>query len=87
MARAGFFRLWSQIERLRPEGFEPPTYGSEDRCSVQLSYGRKLLFIFDLRRFFRHLSTILYTRFYTRYTAESGRDGYDVPAVSTVTTV
>ena len=41
MARAGFFRLWSQIERLRPEGFEPPTYGSEDRCSIQLSYGRK----------------------------------------------
>src|SRR5947209_20615091 len=26
--------------KLRPEGFEPPTYGSEDRCSVQLSYGR-----------------------------------------------
>ena len=24
----------------RPEGFEPPTLGSEDRCSVRLSYGR-----------------------------------------------
>ncbi len=25
---------------MRPEGFEPPTLDSEDRCSVQLSYGR-----------------------------------------------
>jgi hypothetical protein len=28
--------------RIRPEGFEPPTYGSEDHCSIQLSYGRLL---------------------------------------------
>ena len=28
---------------VRPEGFEPPTLGSEDRCSIQLSYGRTML--------------------------------------------
>src|SRR5262249_40449884 len=29
-----------QFNKLRPEGLEPPTYGSEDHCSIQLSYGR-----------------------------------------------
>ena len=28
------------IQVVRPEGFEPPTLGSEDRCSNPLSYGR-----------------------------------------------
>ena len=29
---------------VRPEGVEPPTYGSEDHCSIQLSYGREFCF-------------------------------------------
>ena len=31
---------------LRPEGLEPPTYGSEDHCSIQLSYGRWIGFFY-----------------------------------------
>ena len=39
---------------VRPEGLEPPTLGSEVRCSIQLSYGRFtdfhwLVSILDLR--------------------------------------
>ena len=42
-----------------PEGLEPPTLGSEDRCSIQLSYGAamKLLYLFlRLRRDILELS-------------------------------
>ncbi len=38
------------MAEVRPEGFEPPTLGSEDRCSIQLSYGRKLFYINYLQR-------------------------------------
>ena len=37
--------------KVRPEGFEPPTLGSEDRCSIQLSYGRKWLLDNDFDTF------------------------------------
>ena len=34
---------------VRPEGLEPPTLGSEVRCSIQLSYGRT-------PRYFKHFA-------------------------------
>ena len=33
--------LWLIALQVRPEGFEPPTLGSEDRCAIQLRHGRK----------------------------------------------
>jgi Phage integrase family len=40
MREAAVMCATTQNDLVRPEGFEPPTLGSEDRCSVQLSYGR-----------------------------------------------
>ncbi len=36
-------KIKTRREKARPEGFEPPTPGSEAQCSVQLSYGRALV--------------------------------------------
>ncbi len=30
----------TRVRKVRPEGFEPPTLGSEDRCAIQLRHGR-----------------------------------------------
>ncbi len=39
-ARTGSGQSPIPLLLLRPKGLEPPTPGSEDRCSIQLSYGR-----------------------------------------------
>src|SRR2546421_10832336 len=39
-------RMAHDLDSVRPEGLEPPTYGSEDHCSIQLSYGRSVSYVY-----------------------------------------
>ncbi len=36
-------RVRKDLEKVHPIGFEPTTFGSVDRCSIQLSYGCLLI--------------------------------------------
>jgi hypothetical protein len=47
--------------QVHPEGFEPPTLGSEDQCSIQLSYGCKLFVCSNLRLSGQTSTKMLYT--------------------------
>ena len=38
--RTGVLPVVRRIDLVRPEGFEPSTLGSEDRCAIQLRHGR-----------------------------------------------
>lgn len=43
---------------MRPEGLEPPALGSEVRCSVQLSYGRRYRVILASGRWHNKISAV-----------------------------
>ena len=47
--KQAFMAVLPRKKELRPEGLEPPTYGSEDHCSIQLSYGRWIGFSFGFQ--------------------------------------
>ena len=40
--KSGSYNIIARTGSVRPSGFEPETYGLENRCSIQLSYGRIL---------------------------------------------
>jgi hypothetical protein len=58
------------LREIRLTGFEPVTFGSVDRCSIQLSYRRKCLSLLDLRLYCLLPPADLYNRFYNRYHQE-----------------
>jgi hypothetical protein len=53
--------------KIRPAGLEPATCGLEVRCSIQLSYGRKLRFFSNKTAFNRVLRVAEFVAIDTRY--------------------
>ena len=71
---------------VHPEGVEPPTYGSEDRCSIQLSYGCKKLAYDQLTGIGSGEWNYHFTAPTARYATKNEETGQAVPRLPSLST-